>query len=371
MNKSIQTGFIHHNYHSKDGVHDTIPVVENMCHVLELLRTKQAPNLYEGKFLLKKLLAFQAPSGNFPIYLHDYPACYSAKTAFDLLAPMHHIKKEFHSILGAVPLREALDKLHRFCQTQPSNILFDAACHSPIAEERWRADTASDWADLLVAATLLDQPIPLDDLAQKWHPEQQMFIGLSELQSGSRSQKTLLDAFLTGDQSHPRSVLAAPTTLVQKDVNAWVFRDTHAPSDRHKHFHLLRWEHLVCQDAHHRSTIQKTGSGIEALFTYPELLPDRDDKHMELNFYYPYSSGDCLSSNTFRLGEWIQIGPFKMRFELIEGEGQFFGHINRGNRPSQIDRDSTNTYDWHIGLRTVQRESSVMIRWYCKISDTI
>ena len=371
MIKSTQTGFIHHNYHSKDEKHDTIPIVENMCHVLELFRSKQAPNLYEGKFLLNKLLAFQSDSGNFPIYLHDYPSCYSAKTAFDLLAPMHHIQREFHSILGQIPLTEALEKLHRFCETGPENLLFDAARKRPISPKHWRADTASDWADLLVAATLLDQPIPLDDLAQKWHPTHQMFMGLFELQSGNRPQKTLLDAFLTADKSHPRAVLARSVTLPEVPISDLIFKREHSPAECHKAFHLLRWEHLVCQDARHHATTQKTEDGLECIFTYPTTLPDRDEKHMELNFYYPYTSGDRLSSNTFGLNEWIHIGPFQMRFELLEGKGQFFGHINQGNRPAQIDRNPTSAYDWRIGLRTVQRTSDAVIRWCCRTCITV
>ena len=56
--QSAQTRYVHLNYESET-VHDTIPLLENFCFTLALLRSRSAEQVLEGKALLEKLLVFE------------------------------------------------------------------------------------------------------------------------------------------------------------------------------------------------------------------------------------------------------------------------------------------------------------------------
>ena len=76
---SPQTGWIHlFIENALDARQDSIPLVENFLYVHALFRSKIAVNIQEGKALLERILAFEV-SGNFPLYLHDYPSCHDPK----------------------------------------------------------------------------------------------------------------------------------------------------------------------------------------------------------------------------------------------------------------------------------------------------
>ena len=362
MLKSKQTGFIHYNYHAKDGRHDTIPVIENACHILELLRTKQAEKLYEAKFLLEKLLAFQTPSGNFPQYIHEYPMCYDGLIAFHLLPPFFHIQKEFGHILPTA-LSKAIKRMQDYCQTVPyacdhHQAIVNASLGKPLGE--LKADTAAIWSDLLVAREMTGCDLPLDDLEAKWHAPSGSFIGLQEFQDGQTPAKTLLDIFMgkdLGDHSIMlKKALAKPLNLAGNTKSSLIFRPIHTPCQPSKNFHLMRWDGLACQNSQHHV---ECSDKLQMDFTYPQEMPEKDEKHMELKFFYPHD-GHIQSATTFRLGDPVKMGPFTLTFTLLEGCGQFYGHISRGNRPAQIHID--NPCDWQIGLRTVKRDASLKLR---------
>ena len=68
---------------------------------------------------LEKLLHFQAQSGNFPRYLHEYPEAQSYSKAVDILAPLYFIYRDFQAVLPASlksALQNALQKLINYCQ---------------------------------------------------------------------------------------------------------------------------------------------------------------------------------------------------------------------------------------------------------------
>jgi hypothetical protein len=104
---SRQTGFLHLCHERREEEpHLTIPVIENLLYALALFRSRTVEHVGEGKLLLEKLLGFQnhlsesSDFGNFPVYLHEYPACrdrtIAVHAAFLLLA----LLKEFSSILS-------------------------------------------------------------------------------------------------------------------------------------------------------------------------------------------------------------------------------------------------------------------------------
>lgn len=69
-------------------------------------------------------------------------------------------------------------------------------------------------------------------------------------------------------------------------------------------------------------------------------------------------------ATTFQLGNKIEIysknKKIKLIFLSLEGEGVFWGHLYRGNRPGQLCCQGASrfeAYDWVIALRTVYRNS--------------
>lgn len=88
------------------------------------------------------------------------------------------------------------------------------------------------------------------------------------------------------------------------------------------------------------------------------------DHHPEYRFRI---SGEA--ANTFELDKEIEIDlkqiKFFIKFELLEGEGTFFGHVMRGNRPSQTDLKGEKrffSYDWTFFLRSIRRKGKCKMR---------
>src|SRR5580693_298520 len=96
--QSPQTGYIHLNYET-DERHDTIPLLENFCFALALLRSRLSEHVLEAKALLEKLLSFEV-DGNFPIYLHDFPQCKDRSLGLSLLPIFHWALADFKVALG-------------------------------------------------------------------------------------------------------------------------------------------------------------------------------------------------------------------------------------------------------------------------------
>jgi hypothetical protein len=100
---SNYTGYIHHNYGVMAITRDTIPLNENLCYILALLRTCNIDNFYKAQNLLDKILPFQNTDrkdrlyGGFVKYLHEYPNCYDISVcmniAVSLMMIYHQIKK--------------------------------------------------------------------------------------------------------------------------------------------------------------------------------------------------------------------------------------------------------------------------------------
>lgn len=100
MRTSLQTGYLHLNNHAlKEEVHYTIPVLENLLLILALFRTRSVENMMRAKLLLEKLLLFQAPLGNFPVYLHEYPECKDIYFSLKIIPPLYWILQSFSQVL--------------------------------------------------------------------------------------------------------------------------------------------------------------------------------------------------------------------------------------------------------------------------------
>jgi len=101
-----------------------------------------------------------------------------------------------------------------------------------------------------------------------------------------------------------------------------------------------------------------------------EFLEDKKDV-FEAKLYIQRSKDlkilvNQTCANTFRLSDQVELNFFNRKavieFSLIEGEGNFWGHIFYSNRPSKSIKDPFQSFDWMIGLRTVKRPSTCRIR---------
>ncbi len=98
-------------------------------------------------------------------------------------------------------------------------------------------------------------------------------------------------------------------------------------------------------------------------------------EEMEIACFYNLHPDTTVTINhqkatSFQLGDTIQIvskdRQFELSFSAKSGEGQFWGHLYRANRPGQLSckgEDKHEAFDGVIGLRTVKRrlESSIQV----------
>lgn len=104
--QSSQTQMIHYNHRPIDyPTADTIPLYENLLFALALYRERTAESIAEANVLLNRVLNFQncgdsASTGNFPLYLHQYPDCSDRLLGYSLLPVLYWILKQFSTVLG-------------------------------------------------------------------------------------------------------------------------------------------------------------------------------------------------------------------------------------------------------------------------------
>jgi hypothetical protein len=99
--QSKQTGYLHYCYHPiEEERYDTIPILENFLFSLLLLRTRTVENVLEAKEMIERLLHFQSQTGNFPVYLHEFPQCHDRLIGLPLLPALYWIAKDFGQVLG-------------------------------------------------------------------------------------------------------------------------------------------------------------------------------------------------------------------------------------------------------------------------------
>lgn len=105
-------------------------------------------------------------------------------------------------------------------------------------------------------------------------------------------------------------------------------------------------------------------------------FPNVEDKEKAREVaFFTEAHEDCAISiknnkaTTFTLEDEICVSSGGMTllltFSLAEGDGNFVGHIMRGNRPSQINlkgENRLNAFDWQIFLRTIYRTTPCKVK---------
>jgi hypothetical protein len=466
--QSPQTGFIQYCYYALDEVNqDTIPIVENFLFALALLRSKTADNIQEAKLLIDKLLHFQSQhdpitAGNFPIYLHEFPACKDRYLGAQILPIFYWIIQQFHTVLGQ-ELSQRLEKASKALMAQLLKSAEERALSYSIAirigasakvfgtlyhHQEWKeeGDRTLDslhqqsieekhlhWGDpivlgdLLVALQMLYPTISnspwkdlWDYLQQTWHRHAYGYVGIpiKVWQKGKEPQVTLYDFFMGTAfghhcyrlfTSHPIQLHAALIQPSEDHISEIEYplsqrypisnggycdvvqhRDygltaMYLPAllEENKGSHHLRcvWgdinttHTLVCQGHEGKFEYKLVPGGIDLFFHLDASLDSASEKEKsrEVALYLDYQEGLELTVNssaatTFKLDQPIAFADQKIKaqatFRLLKGEGSFFGHLMRGNRPSQIalkGEGRFQAYDWQLFLRTVRRKEPCLV----------
>jgi len=467
--QSPHTGYIHYCYQTlEEDEKSCIPLMENLLFALALFHTRTMENIVEGKELINKLLFFQClegefSAGNFPVYLHEYPACKDRLLAVHLLPPFYWILKLYASVLGnelkkrlesavlaalehclkayrerKIPISfamkigaaaQGIGKLLQKEEIEHEGESIMATLSASHSLESWSSPAAI--GDALIALQILYSDISSspwsflwDYLAKTWCSETCAYIGppLKEFQYGKEPQPTLYDLFLgvfsgtfsqraflpqafilqgvlirapgvplpvlTRPYSHNSKINGGKWHVEQHERYAYTTFETENPvsmaSDKGLHDFRLIWgsakqlHTFVCQGGNRSHTAVTNGADcVEFTFTLGDvpLVEDRE-KSREAIFYFDSTEDQKImvkgkKSTTFLLGEKIEVITdalkIQIHFELVEGSGDFFGHIMRGNRPSQValrGENRYNAYDWQLFVRTLRRSEKCVIKAY-------
>ncbi|MFI0435651.1 MAG: hypothetical protein ACH350_08020 [Parachlamydiaceae bacterium] len=140
---------------------------------------------------------------------------------------------------------------------------------------------------------------------------------------------------------------------------------------------LQRFHSFVCQGGNvEKCNFYEDGSRLTMEFSLADqsMEEGEGEQKKEIEFFMDIHRDiqfhiNGLPATTFCLGETLDIlfkrHRLSLVFDLIEGKGDFLGHIMLGNRPSQIDLKGEKrfqAYDWTIFLRTIRRQTGCRFR---------
>lgn len=432
--QSKETRFVHYCYHSDS--RDPIPLKENFCFVLALLRSRTAENIQEAKELLEKLLSYQV-DGNFPIYLHEFPTCYDRFRAAEVLPSLIWMARGFHHVLGKelkdrleLSIREAVKQSLAMLESYQADelIALRIGCSSLAAGcyfgcDHWKelgskltaqAEALGIQPSWFVSEMLGHRLASLNQIDvwprlwqhcdEMYHEKLAAYCGphLSEKQwlagpepnlfnlymKDSKPQEHLHPSYLLGALVHPfekqeylpqyqtGSLLGRKWEVYKTDCWAVSLLEQEMSVNQMFSPVYLIWnggetlQSLVAQGGNvEQSRFIRKDREIELLFYLgPEADNDHPKDRVEAAFFCSRESTalsiEGKKATVFRLGEKVEIKsllPFSIEFSLLEGSGDFTGHISMGNRPCQIFSEGE-ARDWKIAIRSVRRTPDCVLK---------
>ncbi len=384
--------------------------------------------------LHKLLLFQEPEQGNFPVYLHEFPQCKHPYLALHILEVLYWIQRDFQKIFDQslrLQLTQTIDKLFVYLANVRLPISLDkknAAVQYafgkstslpalPSEEEIFCTETLGD---LLAAFQLIDPKLsfcsevwPL--IQQTWYSPCQSSIAPSIQRSffQKKGLSSLYDLFFLEnfDQLIPgpyllkgvliqEQIKALPPSVNYQDNGREIFQSAEyayslckkelIPQQDAGMFYPLQmlWgsaehPHHLCFHVASESLVDYLckGQSIEFFVTLPLKKPEDKKNTESREMIFSVFSHDDFSfhvaneaCNTFKCGEKITFHCcgriISISFTVKDGRGKFFGHIMRGNRPSQRGCRGEARFqanDWQIFLRTVEREEECQ----CKVVMTI
>lgn len=176
--------------------------------------------------------------------------------------------------------------------------------------------------------------------------------------------------------------------LIKKPAYAYSLleNDPQLDPSQYNGYHFLRFlwgspeaaHTLVCQKNKSIVSVsyERKNDSIECFITLEPPNEENGNLNNDVAFYCDLPSGkifvDGIQATSFNLNNGLNLKSsslnVSMQFALIEGEGIFFGHIHRANRPSQILNKGDLKYeafDHHIFIRSIKRSP------LCRLKVTI
>lgn len=331
-----RTGFVHIP-------NELIPMYENFCFALALFRQKTTTDVLEAKDLVERLLHFQTPDGNFPIFLHDYPRSWDLLLALKIAPVLLYLLREFSPVLGETLKGKLEQALQRALQRRKE--------HSPLWEMRYQAciggphisyqpSTKEEWFEWLINRQL----VQAEASSLPYHRKLQRLISDGGLEphpiewllaeSDGHTPRLL--------QDHPAQLYTALLWPVSQEPESEE-QEFVAYSTR-EGFRLLWDEHDLFLPGGKEVTIPLGND------------PERGDL-FEVEAFVDLGVNISLAGKrgtVFALGEplWIETDRFRLtlQFSLKEGSGEFCGHISRTQN------------QWRIALRTLRKSTPCVIQ---------
>lgn len=390
--QSPQTGYVHLNYESET-VHDTIPIFENFCFILSLFRSRLIDNIAEGKALLEKLLIFEV-EGNFPVYLHEYPQCKDRDFSLEVLPVFHWLITDFAAALGdqisnrlEMLIGRILSHNYKMHSQRPlsKSSEFRLKSYFEPAPFSWIPSTPEEWADLVISSQMApnaDLGLSLKLALEKWHPKLSAYMG-PQYQDKGTPKVTLLDLImghyygayseraLQDRRTHLLACLIQPfgeEILLQSEMeSSFVTTSPQQP-------YTLYWgtpselNSLFFDAKQSPCSVEEN----EITITLPSETQESGQEAIEMSFFvnlsaFPEILIQGAKATTFQLGDAIDLKSddlhLLLEVQIEKGEGRFFGHILRANRPTQKGKNlKYETYDWQIALRTIRRSQECTLK---------
>ena len=364
--QSSQTGFVHYCKEASNQEHHTIPLFENFCFALALFKTRLSENVLEAKALLEKLLRFQVEA-NFPVYLHEYPQCTHTYLGSYILPVLETILEKFHPVLGDECKRKIALALLGLRSTK------NAFVTKP-------PKTAYEWGEALLFKTVSEK-----EALKVWNPGLCAYTGLMQCYEKAEPAVTFLDLYMgqrferfskRALEDHPLHLSAA---LLDPNFDEILESTSLEPCYAGTTFMWGSPEFLhtlFCHPKKSRLALEEN----RYVFQLAEEIPGEEEHLHEIAFYLPVHQDNHIFVNgkkatTFQMQDQVTIVSgamtLSLSFKVIEGEGRFFGHISRRNKPHQLALRGEKmyaAYDWQISMRTLERSSACSLEAHLSMS---
>lgn len=355
--QSARTGLVH--LFANEEALDTIPLYENFCFAFALCRQKTAESVTEAKAIIERLLFFQC-NGNFPVYLHEFPNCFDFQMGLKVAPIFLYLLRHFSPVLGE--LKGKIEKsLEEILAKRPDKPFWEnryrACVGEPLLPQSTEGFSPLEWTEWLITAQLAGQT----HFALSFDEELQLFFGAADIQEKTEPRPNPIEWLLAEPhfsarllKDHPHQLLAAPLFPI-------TFEKTDPPCTGLRLF----WKgsegtHSLVAKALEFELSGPADTTRNNLFEAAVFCNASEETKLFV---------EGRRATSFHLGDQITVEtPQKsitFRFELVEGTGDFFGHIFKANRWTQIACKGANlyeAYDWKIGLRTLRRSEKARIR---------
>lgn len=370
--QSPRTGLIHY-FPEDERVSDVIPIFENFCFVLALLKQKNSECVLEAKQILERLLHFQTSEGNFPLYIHDYPKAWDSLLFLKIAPVLFYILRDFSSILG-LGLKEkveksldlGLDHIEKVRLEKPLSLLWEnryLALKREGVPSPFQPHSDSEWFEWTLTQQMGSQKIG----SVPYHPSLQFLETRGRAQEKGEARPAILEWAL-GESEGYRSRLS-------KDHPYQIYTALLSSFDPESSFLEKEWIETETSEGF------QVIWGKESIYSFClpkgktipiplEESPAKGDL-VEVEAFCTLGAKVRIEGKTgtlFHLGQWVQFEAeelaLSVRFHLVDGEGEFSGHISKGNRPSQISCKGPSlyeVYDWRIALRTLRKSTPCRI----------